>query len=230
MTTAPYPTQCVKWPPRSGGVSHKRRQPWAYRFYAPVYDRFFAPSFADGHARMYGTLAPSEGERVLEVGVGTGISLGHYPGGVEVDAIDYSKAMLRKAERRLARTPVPATVRLHHMDAHRLEFDDNIFDHCLVAHALTVVQEPEVVLREMLRVTRPGGRLVIVNYYRDRIGLMARVWDPFRRRVGLGRNVDIEALLEAQGLEIIDDQRVNRLHCRMFTTRIPAENGGGKVN
>ena len=103
---------------------------------------------------------------------------------------------------------------------------------CPVAKAVEIVGErwTPLVLREMLRVTRPGGRLVIVNYYRDRIGLMARIWDPFRHRAGRGRNVDIEALLESQGLEIIDDQRVNRLHCRMLTTRIPAENGGGKVN
>jgi len=211
-------------------VSKKHRRPWSYHFYAPIYDRFFAPSFADGHARMYSALSPEEGERVLEVGVGTGISLEHYPTGVEVDAIDYSRPMLRKAQRRLARTPVPATVRLHHMDAHRLEFDDDTFDHSLVAHALTVVQEPEVVLREMLRVTQPGGRLVIVNYHQDDFGLMARVWNPFRRRAGLGRHVNIEALLESEKLEIIDDQRVNKLHCRMFTTRIPAENSGDKVN
>ena len=69
----------------------------AYKIYAPVYDRVFAPSFAEGHTRMVEALDAQPGERVLEVGVGTGISLRHYVAGVRVDALDFSAAMLQKA-------------------------------------------------------------------------------------------------------------------------------------
>ena len=60
-----------------------------YRLYAPIYDRFMAPSFADGHSKMYKPLNLKEGDYVLEVGIGTGISLKHYPEYVRVEAIDY---------------------------------------------------------------------------------------------------------------------------------------------
>ena len=71
-----------------------------YRLYAPIYDRFMAPSFADGHSKMYKPLNLKSGDHILEVGVGTGISLKNIPDFVKVDAIDYSEPMLVKARKR----------------------------------------------------------------------------------------------------------------------------------
>ena len=194
----------------------------AYKIYAPVYDRVFAPSFAEGHTRMVEALDAQPGERVLEVGVGTGISLRHYVLGVKVDALDFSAAMLKMAQKRLDKGEVVAEVRLHQMDAHKLEFDDDTFDHAVVAHAIAVVAEPEVVLREMMRVTRPGGKLVVVNHYKDDPGKLWRAWNPVRRKLGLGQHFDLPELLQACELEIVSDDIVNRIKSRLIVTRLPA--------
>ena len=194
----------------------------AYKIYAPVYDRVFAPSFAEGHTRMVEALDAQPGERVLEVGVGTGISLRHYVAGVRVDALDFSAAMLKKARKKIDKGEVAAEVTLHQMDAHKLEFDDGTFDHAVVAHAIAVVAEPEVVLREMMRVTRPGGKLVVVNHYKDDPGKLWRAWNPVRRKLGLGQHFDLPELLQACGLEIVSDNIVNRIKSRLIVTRLPA--------
>jgi phosphatidylethanolamine/phosphatidyl-N-methylethanolamine N-methyltransferase len=207
---------------RSPDVAARKDTNVAYKIYAPVYDRVFAPSFAEGHTRMVEALDAQPGERVLEVGVGTGISLRHYVLGVKVDALDFSAAMLKKAQKRLDKGEVAAEVRLHQMDAHKLEFDDGTFDHAVVAHAIAVVAEPEVVLREMIRVTRPGGKLVVVNHYKDDPGKLWRAWNPVRRKLGLGEHFDLPELLQACGLEIVQDEIVNRIKSRLIVTRLPA--------
>jgi len=215
----PGSRQGLKLLEHSPDVAARKDTNIAYKIYAPVYDRVFAPSFAEGHTRMIEALDAQPGERVLEVGVGTGISLRHYVLGVKVD---FSAAMLKKAQKRLDKGEVVAEVRLHQMDAHKLEFDDDTFDHAVVAHAIAVVAEPEVVLREMMRVTRPGGKLVVVNHYKDDPGKLWRAWNPVRRKLGLGQHFDLPELLQACELEIVSDDIVNRIKSRLIVTRLPA--------
>ena len=131
-----------------------------YRLYAPVYDRVFAPSFSEGHRKMYQSLNLEEGDRILEVGVGTGISLAFCPDYVQVEGIDFSESMLRQARQKLDDGGIGSNVVLSKMDAHELEFDDETFDHSLVAHALSVVSKPSRVLSEMKRVTKRGGKIL----------------------------------------------------------------------
>ena len=101
-----------------------------YKLYAPIYDRFMAPSFAEGHSKMYAALTLKKGDHILEVGVGTGISLTHVPEFVKVDAIDYSEPMLVKARKRQEKGDFVAEINFQQMDAHVLEFDTDSFDHC----------------------------------------------------------------------------------------------------
>ena len=192
-----------------------------YRLYAPIYDRFMAPSFADGHSKMYKPLNLKEGDYVLEVGIGTGISLKHYPEYVRVEAIDYSEPMLVKARKRIESGEITANVNLQQMDAHHLKFEDNQFDYTVVAHTLAVVAEPEVVLREIMRVTKSLGLIVIVNHYKDRKGLLGTIWNPFRKRLGLGKHVDFKQLIEKCNLELIREERVNRIttHSKMLVCK-----------
>ena len=110
-----------------------------YKLYAPIYDRFMAPSFADGHSKMYKPLNLKSGDHILEVGVGTGISLKNIPEFVKVEAIDYSEPMLVKARKRQENGEFLAEINFQQMDAHVLEFEDNQFDHTVVAHTLAVV-------------------------------------------------------------------------------------------
>ena len=191
-----------------------------YRFYAPIYDRIVAPSFSEGHAVMYDELSLKSGDKVLEVGVGTGISLKHYPANIIVDAIDASEPMLKEARENLEEG-VNADVRLHCMDAHHLEFDDDSFDCAIIAHAIAVVAEPDVVLKEMIRVTKTKGRIVIVNYYKESVGILERMWTPIRRRLGLGRQIDLLQLIKDNGLELLKSKDVNKIASKLLVCKIP---------
>ena len=182
-----------------------------------------APSFADGHSKMYKPLNLKSGDYILEVGVGTGISLKNVPESVKVEAIDYSEPMLVKARKRQERGEFVAEINFQQMDAHVLEFDTDSFDHCVVAHTLAVVAEPEVVLREIVRVTKPSGLIAIVNHYKDKKGIIGTLWNPFRKRLGLGKHVDFKDLIEKCNLELLSEERVNNFttHTRMLVCKNP---------
>ena len=203
--------------------SKRKHRHGIYRLYAPIYDRIIAPSFADGHSKMYTSLNLKPGNHVLEVGVGTGVSLKHYPAFVKVEAIDYSEPMLVKARKRIEKDEVEADINIQQMDAHNLEFKDNQFDHSVVAHALAVVADPDIVLMEMKRVTKSQGLIVIVNHYKEKKGIIGGAWNPLRKRLGLGKHVDFKELIEECGLELISEDRVNRIdsYSRMLVCQVP---------
>jgi phosphatidylethanolamine/phosphatidyl-N-methylethanolamine N-methyltransferase len=182
-----------------------------------------APSFADGHSKMYNSLNLKEGDKILEVGVGTGISLTHVPDFVKVEAIDYSEPMLVKARKRQEKGEFAAKINFQQMDAHVLEFDTNYFDHCVVAHTLAVVADPEVVLKEIVRVTKSSGLIAIVNHYKDRKGIIGTLWNPFRKRLGLGKHVDFKQIIDKCGLELLSEERVNNFttHTKMLVCKNP---------
>ena len=201
--------------------SKRKHRHGIYRLYAPIYDRFMGPSFADGHSKMYNSLGLKKGDNLLEVGVGTGISLTHVPKDIKVEAIDYSEPMLVKARNRQDRGEFVADINFQQMDAHVLEFDTNEFDHCVVAHTLAVVAEPEVVLKEIVRVTKPSGLIAIVNHYKDKKGIIGTLWNPFRKRLGLGKHVDFKEIIAKCGLEILSEERVNSFttHTKMIVCK-----------
>ena len=203
--------------------SKRKHRHGIYRLYAPIYDRFMAPSFADGHSKMYKPLNLKSGDHILEVGVGTGISLTNIPDFVKVDAIDYSEPMLLRARKRQEKGEYAAKIIFQQMDAHVLEFDNNHFDYSVVAHTLAVVAEPEVVLREIMRVTKSSGLIVIVNHYKDKKGIIGTIWNPFRKLLGLGKHVNFNQLIENCGLKLLNEERVNRFttHSRMLVCQIP---------
>ena len=203
--------------------SERNHRHGIYRLYAPIYDRLMAPSFADGHSKMYNSLNLKEGDKILEVGVGTGISLTHVPDFVKVEAIDYSEPMLVKARKRQEKGEFAAEINFQQMDAHVLEFDTNHFDHCVVAHTLAVVADPEVVLKEIVRVTKSSGLIAIVNHYKDRKGIIGTLWNPFRKRLGLGKHVDFKQIIDKCGLELLSEERVNNFttHTKMLVCKNP---------
>ncbi len=130
----------------------------AYAFWAPLYDTIVG---GVGHARRRSIelLAPRPGERVLLVGVGTGLDLPHLPPHAAYEAVDLTPAMLRRAERRAARVGIPLVV--HEASASALPFEDARFDAVILHLILAVVPDPLAALREVKRVLRPGGRAVV---------------------------------------------------------------------
>lgn len=134
----------------------------AYDRWAPVYDLVFGGVFSKGRkAAIQAT--NMMGGRVLEVGVGTGISLSQYASHLRIVGTDISEAMLRKARRRVDELRLKNVESLAVMDAEKLEFPDDAFDVVMAQYVVTAVPNPEAALDEFARVLRPGGELIILT-------------------------------------------------------------------
>ena len=134
----------------------------AYDRWAPIYDLVFGGVFGKG--RQAAILATNSiGGRVLEVGVGTGISLPQYAANTRIFGTDISEAMLRKAHQRVKELGLKNVEGLAVMDAEKLEFPDNSFDVVMAQYVVTAVPNPEVALDEFARVLRPGGEMILLS-------------------------------------------------------------------
>ena len=134
----------------------------AYDRWAPVYDLVFGGVFSKG--RKAAIAATNKiGGRVLEVGVGTGISLPQYAPNLRIFGTDISEAMLQKARKRVTELGLKHVEGLAVMDAEKLEFPDNSFDVVMAQYVVTAVPNPEAALDEFARVLRPGGELIILT-------------------------------------------------------------------
>ena len=158
----------------------------AYARWAPVYDLVFGAVFERGrHAAI--AAAERIGGRVLEVGVGTGISLPNYSKNCRLCGIDISGPMLRKAEERVAELGLTNVEGLWVMDAEHLSFDDNSFDVVVAQYVITTVPNPEATLDEFARVLKPGGEIVLVSRIGAEAGLRRSLehwFQPAARKLG----------------------------------------------
>ncbi len=145
----------------------------AYRRYAAVYDAVFGPVLQPGRKAVMQALGLRPGDRVLEVGVGTGLSLPLYPRDARITGIDLSREMLDKARRRVERRRLPNIEALLEMDAQSMTFPDASFEKIVAMYVLPVVENPHRLLQELHRVCRPDGDIFIVNHVRSDNRLIA---------------------------------------------------------
>jgi phosphatidylethanolamine/phosphatidyl-N-methylethanolamine N-methyltransferase len=146
----------------------------AYARWAPLYDAICGPIFETGR-RAAASAAREVGGRILEVGVGTGLSFADYDHTTEIVGIDLSEPMVAKARARLATGLYPHVKSVMVMDAQNLAFPDDAFD-CVVAQfVITLVADPEAVLTECARVVRPGGEIILVNHLYSETGVTAAI-------------------------------------------------------
>ncbi|MBI2187152.1 MAG: methyltransferase domain-containing protein [Acidobacteria bacterium] len=181
-------------------------------YYHPtVYDLIFGAPLHPGRVAAVAALGIGPGDQVLEVGTGTALTAALYPRACRVTAVDLSASMLRRAKARVVRRGL-THVRLLASDATHLTFADASFDRVLAPYVISVVPDPLQALREMRRVCRPGGRIVILNHFRSARPLMAdveRALSPLTRHIGFRADVDLPPLLEAAGLRTVRIQKVN---------------------
>lgn len=185
----------------------------AYKRYAPVYDWVFGKIFHPGRQAALDAMDWQTGDQVLEVGVGTGLSLPDYPADVTVTGIDLSQPMLDKAHKRVKEDEL-SNVTLHCMDAQKLDFPDQSFDKIIVLYVLSVVPDPYQVLAEIRRVCKPGAEVIFVNHFSKENRLVRRIEAGLARYAsGLGFQPDfpLQPVLDNVGLEVQEVRAVNLL-------------------
>lgn len=146
----------------------------AYDRWAPIYDLVFGPVFRRGR-RAAIDAAETVGGRILEVGVGTGISLPHYRAESRITGIDIADQMLDKARDRVKRLRLTHVERIAIGDAEALDFDDASFDVVVAQYVVSAVPHPDRALSEFLRVVRPGGMIVIATRLGAEAGMRAKI-------------------------------------------------------
>jgi phosphatidylethanolamine/phosphatidyl-N-methylethanolamine N-methyltransferase len=182
-----------------------------YEKLAKVYDVIFGPSLHHGRLVAIEQMGIKPGDRVLEVGVGTGINLNLYPRDCQVTGIDLSASMLDKARERVHKGGM-RNVRLQEMDAAELIFRDDSFDIVYAPYLISVVPDPVQVVKEMRRVCKPGGRIVILNHFRSAsliLSRLERAISPFTVHIGFKSDLDLPGFLAQAELEPISIQKVN---------------------
>jgi phosphatidylethanolamine/phosphatidyl-N-methylethanolamine N-methyltransferase len=182
-----------------------------YEKLASVYDFIFGPTLHPGRVHAIQRMGIKPGDRVLEVGVGTGINAPLYPRDCAVTGIDLSGSMLERARDRVARKGL-RNIRLLEMDAASMKFADDSFDIVYAPYLISVVPDPVAVVREMRRVCRPGGRIVLLNHFRSAnpfVAWVERVISPFTVHIGFKSDLDLPAFLAQAELRPISIEKVN---------------------
>ncbi|MFZ5732263.1 MAG: class I SAM-dependent methyltransferase [Pseudomonadota bacterium] len=158
----------------------------AYARWAPIYDRVFGPVFDEGRKSTI-AIADRIGGRVLDVGIGTGLSLSDYSPTTRICGVDISEPMLRKAQERVRNHNLKNVETLSVMDAKHLAFADNSFDAVVAQYVITAVPDPEATLDDFIRVLKPGGELILVNHIGAESGprrVFELAFAPIARRLG----------------------------------------------
>ena len=205
----------------------------AYRRWAPVYDHTFGRVATEGRRHAVEIINQRQG-RVLEVGVGTGLSLPEYRRHLEIVGIDLSPEMLDKARERVAAEGLDHVTGLHEMDAGDLAFPDASFDTTVAMYVMTVVPDPEKVMRELSRVTKPGGEVILVNHFSQEEGMrgwLERRMAPFAGKLGWRPVFDVGRVMVCDDLKLVERRSLRpmglftmmRFHKRTETMAIAAE-------
>lgn len=182
----------------------------SYARWAPVYDKTFGAVTRSGRRRAVRYINSREG-KVLEVGVGTGLSLKHYAPHLQVTGIDFSHDMLKKAQGKVQEQGLHQVEALRQMDARQLDFPDNTFDTVAAMHVLSVVPEPEQVMHEIARVLKPGGKVVITNHFKSGKGVRAsleKLSAPLANVIGWHSDFALETVLQEDRLSVEQQESI----------------------
>jgi phosphatidylethanolamine/phosphatidyl-N-methylethanolamine N-methyltransferase len=182
-----------------------------YARLTPIYDLAFGPVLQAGRIAAVERMPMSPGDRILEVGIGTGLTLPLYPADCRITGIDLSARMLDKARARVMHERLH-NVRLLQMDAADLRFDDGTFDIVYAPYTISVVPEPIRVAREMRRVCKSGGTIMFLNHFRSArwwLSWIERAVSPLTVHVGFRADLDLHRFLRDASLSPVAIEPVN---------------------
>ncbi|MBN9264478.1 MAG: class I SAM-dependent methyltransferase [Hyphomicrobium sp.] len=177
----------------------------AYRRWAPVYDNTFGRFTTEGRRHAVEIINQRHG-KVLEVGVGTGLSLPDYGRHLELVGIDLSPEMLDKAREKVAEEGLGNVTGLYEMDASELTFQTGSFDTVVAMYVMTVVPDPEKVMRELARVCKVGGEVILINHFSQEEGVrgwVERRMAPFADKLGWRPVFDVDRVMVCDNLKLV---------------------------
>jgi phosphatidylethanolamine/phosphatidyl-N-methylethanolamine N-methyltransferase len=183
-----------------------------YRLFSGSYDLVFGPVFHPGRKEAVRLANDRPSQRILEVGVGTGLSLPYFRADARVTGIDVSAEMLAKARRRVAQRGLSQVEALMEMDAEAMSFEDNAFDAVLALYVASVVPNPARFAAEMRRVCRPGGTIVVVNHFTSENPAMRFIEKrlaPLAGKIGFHADFPLDAFLTASELQVRETRPSN---------------------
>ncbi len=184
-----------------------------YDGYSGVYDFLFSSIFFPRIKSAIGSMDIEPGDSILDVGVGTGLSLPVYPNFCKITGIDLSDQMLGKARNKAEKLGL-SNVALQQMDAMNIEFPDNSFDKVFLSHVVSVVPDPKKTINEVKRVCKPGGNIVIVNHFQSPNKFVAKVEDfitPVCKRLGWRTDLSLTDLLRESGLRVAKTYKIKKI-------------------
>jgi phosphatidylethanolamine/phosphatidyl-N-methylethanolamine N-methyltransferase len=175
-----------------------------YDIHSMFYDATFGRLVKRRIERAIHHMNIAETDQVLDLGIGTGVSLNYYPQHARVTGVDLSSGMLRKAREKIRERELPHA-NVFQADALRLPFADNTFDHVFTSHVISVVSDPYRLVQEAQRVARPGARIVMVNHFQstNRFVAMVEKWlCPLCTKLGWRSDLALQDLVRRTGMEI----------------------------
>ena len=184
---------------------HLRDTIRTYGLLSGSYDVVFGPAFHPGRKQAVRVANDRPGQRILEVGVGTGLSLPYFRADSQVTGIDVSAEMLEKAKQRVARRKLAHVAALQIMDAEHMGFEDNSFDAVLALYVASVVPDPARFAAEMRRVCIPGGTIVLVNHFTSENWVLRWLEKRFAhlaRHIGFHSDFPLDAFLRDSQLSV----------------------------
>ncbi|MEW6659554.1 MAG: class I SAM-dependent methyltransferase [Thermodesulfobacteriota bacterium] len=187
-----------------------------YSFYSPFYDYVFGKLLEPGRRKAFHYLDQRPHQKILEIGIGPGSTLEKYPPCTNLVGIDISASMIEEAQKRAAQLNGGSTFHLQVMDASQLEFPDNHFDAVISAYVITTVQDPHQVCREILRVVKPGGQIIVINHTRSpNGGFLGKIEDllaPVCVRIGFTTDLDVIRVMREVGMNVNQAVRCNLMN------------------
>lgn len=189
--------------------------PRDYSLIAPLYDRIFNKPLAEGHQMIGELIRRYRGEiKILEVGVGSGLTLSYLPSRAEYIGIDINEKMLSLAQRK-AKNLRGKKISLQIMDAEEMGFKDSQFDLVIAPSVLTAINSPLKGMREMIRVTKKGGYIVVIANLRERNSFKSEVFrmmDPITRKyLGFTTDIDYHYFTKFREIELVEQQKINTI-------------------
>jgi len=182
-----------------------------YDRWGKIYDIIFKHVFSEGRDVGSRMLDLKPGENLLEVGVGTGLSLPLYPRNCKIMGIDISPKMLEKASEKVSDHRLN-NIKLEVMDAQNMSFPDNSFDCVTACYVVSAAPDPLKVLSEICRVCKPNGRIVFINHFKSHNPILAAFETMINgvcKKFGWETTLDLDALLEASNMTPLSTEKVN---------------------